>query len=1366
MTPAATLSDLLEELSRNGARLRLAAGGRLEVTAPRAGLSVALRDRIAANKPQLVAWLTAADDGARPEAGPVRITPDPGRRHDPFPLSDLQASFLIGSREGFELHVRPHQYMEIGFEHFDDARFGAAVNRALARQHGNIAVVRPDLRLEIVRDAGPVALRIEDVRGAPERAARDAALRTRAEMERAELPLDRWPWLDVRATLHGTDSAVVHLNSNNFFCDAAATGRLVSDILQCYEDPALRLEPPEVGYRDCVLALTAAEESEAGRRSRAYWYDRLADFPDAPAVPTVSGDAAAAGLGRRSHLSRHEIVLGAADWSAIRGRAAGQGLSATNTLLAVYAEVLSAWSGSRHFLINNMITHRVQLDPRAAAVLGNFASLYPLEVDWRAPGPFLARALRLQQRVLEDLRHLDWSGVKVLQELNRIRRTPGRAVCPFAVGSALFVGPADRPDYSVLETPQVLIDCEFWEQRDGSLWVVWDVVEELFPDGLVADMLGGFARALDRLAAGPEAWQAAALDLIAPDDLAERAAVNAAAAASMPEPAGLLHDALAERAGREPDRPAVRTADRVLGYGELYRRSLHLAALLRDRRVEPGALVAVVLPKGWRQAVAVYGILAAGCAYVPIDPAWPETRVAQLLESSEAVAAVTDAEHYAWLAAVTDLPVVDADNADGTAPGLAAAPGPRRAPTDPAYVIFTSGSTGEPKGAELDHRGPLTTIADVNRRFAIGPRDVLYGVSSLCFDLSVYDFFGSVHAGAELVLPPGGGTDPAAWAAAVAGHGVTVWNSVPAIMRLVAEAALAAGLSFPALRTVLLSGDWIPVDLPDQIRAVAPNARVISLGGATEASIWSIHHPIDRVDPAWVSIPYGRPLARQSWHVLDDSGRECPRWTPGHLYIGGSGVALGYLHDADKTAAAFVPHPLTGERLYRTGDLGRYLPGGDIEFLGRADDQVKIQGFRVEPGEVEHALLGHPGVRAAAVIARAAGGRAKQLAGFAAGHRGAPALEPDGLRAFLAARLPAHLVPTRIAVLDELPLTGNGKLDRRRLEALETPADRPAGTGARVEPDTPSERLLARIWREVLDCGPVGAHDDFFDLGGQSFAALRVSARIAAETGRHVPLGVLLERRTVAALGAWLDAADPDWSPLVRLGAEADAAPDAAPWFLIHPAGGGVLCYRELAAAAGTRSGALWALQAPGPAAGRPALDRMEDFVELYLSALAKARPHGPYRLAGWSSGAAIAFALAEELERRGESVERLVCVDAPAPGHAPTADERTWEQWFVEDVGEGVLDPAAAEAAYEVFRGILRACAGHRPGRIRARITLLRAGDGRVSEFAGHPAEHDPAWGWAALTEGAVTAQILPGTHYTLLTEPSVRRIAAALAG
>lgn len=1357
---------LIEALARHGVRLRLVGESQLSLQAPRGALPEPLRRQVAEHKAMLVQWLQARRD-AQEEALPA-IVPDAANRHAPFPFSELQASFHLGQGEGMEFHVRPHHYHEEDHAGLDLDRWQAALNRALERQRFNLPVVREDGCLEVPREFTPVVLVVHDLRALAPAAVQATLARTRARMAREVLPLDRWPWIAVEASRLPGDRVRLHINNNNFFSDGYGTQRLFQQVKALYREPQAELPALDLTYRDAVLALAAIEASPRGEAAWRYWQARVPNLPPPPPLPRAPG----APTRVRSHLERRESRLPAALWAQLKRRAQGRGITPSSALTAIYAQVLATWSGARHFVLNHMATHRFALHPQMREILGNFASLYPLEVDWRERAPFEERARRLQQQLTEDMRHLHCSGNRVLQALNQDRHTIGRAPCPFVVGSGLFMSPWEETGYSCLETPQVVLDYQFWETAGGELLAVWDVVEAQFPAGLVDAMQGAHEALLARLAQEDDAWRCTSFDLLPAVQRTQRLRINDTA---RPLPDGLLHSGLARTALERPRHPAVVDAEGPLDYAGLLAQAQALAARLREAGIGRGHRVAVCLPKGRGQAVAVHGVLAGGAAYVPLDPQWPHERIEALVRSVEA-SAVIGTEGVRCMPAAHDAQP---------------APACDTAPDDLAYVIFTSGSTGQPKGVMVDHRAALNTVLDVNRRFGIAQDDVILGLSSLCFDLSVHDVFGAAAAGATLVLPPPCEEPrPHVWLDLIERHGVTVWNSVPALMQLLVDAANTRHAVLPSLRIVLLSGDWVPVGLPAQVHRIAPNARVVSLGGATEAAIWSIFHPADDVPPGAPSVPYGMPLANQHWCVLDEEGRDAPTWVPGHLHIGGAGLARGYWADEARTAAAFVRHPVSGERLYRTGDLGRYLPDGNIEFLGRADLQLKVQGYRVEPGEIEAAMHAHPAVQAAAVVAAGSGG-ARRLLGFYTLRGECPA---ETLRAYLRARLPSYMVPAQLIALEALPLTPNGKLDR---QALARHADAPTPSSGPVAPRDETERALLALWEEVLQARPIGVADDFFDLGGQSFAAVRLMTRIAERFGQRLPIGALLEHRTVQELAARLArpqaAAATALVPLRTRGS-------GTPWFLVHPAGGSVLCYRALAE---RLAAPCWALQAPamqgeaGEGGGQAVLHTIEATATHYVAALRTARPHGPYVLGGWSSGGVIAFEMARQLEAAGETVERVVMIDAPAPLQPAPVDDATLLRWFVEDLDLGVDaaavavadDDAAAPPAMrlaralaalpaaegldaqrlapvlQVFCAVVRATRRYRLREsIAAPITVAKAREQRVTEFADHPGAALADWAWGPWSRTGVQAFELPGTHHTLLLAPQVEALAQAL--
>jgi amino acid adenylation domain-containing protein len=437
---------------------------------------------------------------------------------------------------------------------------------------------------------------------------------------------------------------------------------------------------------------------------------------------------------------------------------------------------------------------------------------------------------------------------------------------------------------------------------------------------------------------------------------------------------------------------------------------------------------------------------------------------------------------------------------------------------DTAYVIYTSGSTGKPKGCVIAHQAALNTVVDINRRFSVASNDKIMAISSLSFDLSVYDVFGGLAVGATLVMPESQTPDPAIWLSLAIDHEVTIWNSVPALIEMLAEYAEETGKLLPqSLRLALLSGDWIPLSVPPSLITFNPNMEIVSLGGATEASIWSIFHIIGRIEPDWTSIPYGRPLANQTMHVLNAWMEDCPPWVTGEICIGGTGVAKGYHNAPEITAASFVTHPVTGEILYRTGDQGRMRPEGWIEFLGRKDNQVKLRGYRIELGEIEDAIgkTGLVSKGVAHIIGETNENR--QLIAFVILDTALENKETfDGeLLTALGKRLPRYMVPSQIVHLNELPLTANGKVDRKKLAAL---GENLGAESVYVPPRNDTEFRLVELWKDLLDLEQVSVFDDFFALGGNSLIASRLIVKIHEIFEIELPFARLFEASNIAKL--------------------------------------------------------------------------------------------------------------------------------------------------------------------------------------------------------------------------------------------------------
>ncbi|MYR72828.1 MULTISPECIES: non-ribosomal peptide synthetase [unclassified Streptomyces] len=918
------------------------------------------------------------------ETGPG-LVPDPGARHDPFPLTDVQSAYLLGRGEAFDYGgVACHGYLEIALPAVADDTVEDAWNTLIQRHDMLRAVVSAEGHQRVLPQVPRYHVAHTDLGACDGPEERHALEAVRARMSHRHGPAERWPLFDLRTT-RTARGLRLHLSVDLLICDYSSIRLLLAELHElCTGAPPA--DPPGVTFRDYVLAARATQEGTRYQRDRAYWWDRVDSLPPAPELP-LRTDAPAA----PPRFHRHGTRLGPRRWEALNRRAAAAGVTASGALLQAFAEAVGRWSRHPRFTLGLTVQNRLPVHPGVDRVVGDFSSTSLLAVDLGDGTSLAERAQASQARLWDDMDHRLCGGVEVLREIAR-RRGRAEALMPVVFTSTVggpgggtgAAGPSSLMPggtlvHGITQTPQVWIDCQIMED-DGGLLAHWDVREGLFPDGVVQDMFDAFARLTHRLAGEDAVWhEADPLEL--PAAQVERLArVNATEA---PRTRGPLHAQVVAQAVRTPGRTAVVAPGRRLDYAELLARARGVAAALTREGVAPGERVGIVMDKGWEQVVAVLGVLLAGGAYLPVDTTQPALRRAAVL----ADAAVRTVLTQSWLSPGLELPPgVRSLTVDTSAPagGEEAYEDAATGPDDLAYVLYTSGSTGTPKGVMITHAAARNTVDDINHRFAVGPDDRILGLAHLGFDLSVYDIFGPLSVGGALVLPDAGRRgDPAHWAALAEEHAVTLWNSVPAQLQMLQE-YLRTG---PArgtgrMRLALLSGDWIPVTLPDAIRAHVPSLRVIALGGATEAAIWSIHHPVTDVDPDLVSIPYGRPLANQTVHVLDHRLRDCPEHVTGELYIGGAGLALGYLGDAERTRERFVVRPHSGERLYRTGDLGRRGADGVIELLGREDGQVKLNGHRVELAEVEAALRSHPSVRLAAALARGEGA-ARGLVAFA-----------------------------------------------------------------------------------------------------------------------------------------------------------------------------------------------------------------------------------------------------------------------------------------------------------------------------------------------------------------------------------------------
>jgi amino acid adenylation domain-containing protein len=899
-----------------------------------------------------------------------------------------------------------------------------------------------------------------------------------------------------------------------------------------------------------------------------------------------------------------------------------------------------------------------------------------------------------------------------------------------------------------------------------------------------------------------------------------------------------IHHLFEAQAKLQPERPALVFEEQSLSYGELNRRANQLAHYLQAIGVGPDTLVALFLERSVELMVGMWGILKAGGAYVPLDPTLPPERLAFLLDDTQAPVLLTQQRLVSKLP--TTLPHLRLICLDAEESMLSQQPATN--PASPVqshnlvYVLFTSGSTGQPKGVMVEHRQLLNYVRAITQRLELPAAAGYATVSTFAADLGNTMIFPALSGGGCLhIITHERATNPTALGDYFERHHLDCLKLVPSHL-----AALFASDQPERLlprQCLVLGGETSHWELVKKAQELAPACHIFNHYGPTETTVGVLTYPITPILesslplPPTPTVPLGRPLANTQIYLLNSYLQPVPVWMPGELYIGGDSVARGYLNRPDLTAEKFVPNPFIppgedGEqsfaltrpagshspvRLYRTGDLARYLPDGNIEFLGRIDNQVKIRGFRIELGEVEAALGQYPAIRENVVLAREDTPGDKRLVAYVIAQPGQTPGHQE-LRSFLQERLPEPLVPTAFVLLDQFPLTPNGKINRRALPVPDSP--QPPLDRAYLAPRNAIEEALASLWAGVLGVEQVGIRDNFFELGGHSLLAVRLMVQIHKWFGLDLPLATLFQDATIEQLASILTQPDnpAPTTPLVKI----QATGVKLPFFCVHPADGTVLSYVSLARYLG-QDQPFYGLQVAHLDESQPSQFRLKALASEYLQAIQTVQAAGPYLLGGWSLGGLVAFELAQQLRQQGEAVALVALFDSwtpeADPGHpeghisgssskpgsededialltdflrhirsryAPDLPVRLaadFRQLGPDEKLDYVLEQsrllefvfpegglAQLHQLYRVFRANIQGMSNYQPQVYPGPLTLFQASEWFAARQYPQDRMPDSSLGWRKLTAEPLTVYPVPGDHYTMLSEPNVRVLAEKL--
>jgi amino acid adenylation domain-containing protein len=1131
----------------------------------------------------------------------------------------------------------------------------------------------------------------------------------------------------------------------------------------------------------------------AGRPERAaerHWREYLAGYGGAAYFPPSADRAPEVGF------ADFEVHLPDGGAGRLRELCRERRLTPNTVVQGALALMLGLVSGENDIVTGGVVSTRPPELPDFDAAVGLFVNTLPLRVRLR-PDATVAEWLTGIQDDQIKVRQFDYVSQSEIKSWSDVPPETPLFQCLYVfqsypdadpeLGSAqpVSVTGGERPSGVSLRRARIGS-----EERSRHPLTVVVTVDDGFtaqfaydPEVLGEAEVRGFAqiflRFLDALVSMPDA-RLRALPTLSPAEFDR--AVHGFEDNAVPMPPATLPELFEARVRQAPGAIAVECDGVELTYAELDERAERLAARLAAQGVAPGGLVGVLLDRSVELIAGVLAVLKAGGAYVPLDLDYPAPRIAYMVEDSGLGLVLTREslrERVPAGAAVMTVDAADPQPATGSEP---ACEGERirPRPEDAAYVIYTSGSTGTPKGVVVEHRAIANIVRTPSHGpFRGGPGDRVLQFAPISFDASAWETFMALSAGATLVLVPGGS---AAFAAEPARHGARITHATlpPSVLEGIAPAQL------PELTTCIVAGDRPSIPL---MQRWAGRVALFNSYGPTEAAVgvtaWHCAPGPALDDAASRGLaPIGTPLANVRLYVLDGALRPVPTGVPGELYASGIQVARGYLGRPALTAGRFVADPFAadGSRMYRTGDLARRLEDGRLEFLGRADQQVKIRGYRIEPGEVESALAASPGVGRAVAVVREDRQRGKQLLGYVEPAPGA-SLDAAQVRRAAAQWLPDHMVPSQVIVVDRIPVTVNGKPDRAALPAPGGP------TAGRLAPRTPQEQLIAEVWAEVLDVERVGADENFFALGGDSIAGIKVFTRLRA-LGLPVGPKSVFQHQTVAELAA--HAVDPAAAsasgsePLIRMN---DSS--AEPIVFILPDGGGQLqSYANLARLLAPHAQVYGFNEHAVHAAGDGVHAGDDDGRPLaadYLRVMRDKQPQGPYHLAGWSFGGVCAFALAGHVLEAGERMGVLCIVDSLPT--APEVDGRSQAHFEHLSAARDELDRSRAanrrteglEAALseagmsreamaldldhidEVLASMVRAARAlltYRPRETACDLLLYEAAESAWPQ--------DPADAWSAVA-GKVSHRLVPGDHRAPLDEPHVRTvvqdIAAALA-
>ncbi|RQH23956.1 non-ribosomal peptide synthetase, partial [Okeania hirsuta] len=1310
-------------------------------------------------------------------------------------------------------------------------------------------------------------LPIVDLRQWSETARETEALRIATEQLRQRFDFNQGPLLRATLIQLTSDSYRLYFAIHHILVDAESLSQIVQELEIIYTAFCQGLPSPlpelTIQYADFTVWQRQRLKGEILSHQLTYWQRQLENLPQLklPTDRPRTAQTTFAGSFVRHRLSFDLIEK-------LKTLSNKESVTLFVTFATAIKVLLYRYSNQEDIVLGTVISQRTR--PELEGMMGNFINTLVLRSDLGGNPSFCELLKRVRNVCLSAYSHQDVPFQKVVEAFRpnqQVNQNPmfqvALTINPPLVGDAQTRGRGDAGTPIREIPPKISLtqkaDTQSWSPTEDKLgWkafhykvdpgiskfnltfslleegaegmvIVSEYNSDLFDATTIKGMSGHLSTLLEGIVTNPHI-SISELPLLTDKERHQLLVEWNNTQAEYPKDK-CIHQLFEEQVERTPDAVAVVFEDRQLTYHQLNCQANQLAHYLQTLGVAPEVLVGICVERSLEMIVGLLGILKAGGAYLPLDPSYPAERLSYILEDAAVPILVATKsvlsnlpQHQAKVVCLDrDLETLPSSQESTDNPAMAVTP------DNLAYVIYTSGSTGQPKGVLISHQNVTRLFRTTESIYNFNTNDCSTLFHSYAFDLSVWELWSALLYGGRLVIVPYWvSRSPKEFYDLLVQHQVTVLNQTPSAFTQLIEVDQDYSVDALKLRYVIFGGEVL------QIKTLVPwferhgdrFPQLINMYGITETTVHVTYKILSTDNIEQVSSPIGKALGDLKIYILDRDLQPVPIGVTGELHIGGAGLARGYLNRPELTAERFIPNPfdLHNSKLYKTGDLGRYLPDGNIEFIGRIDNQVKVRGYRIETGEIESTLTQHPSVKQAVVLATEDNSGNKSLVAYLVLESETPEgsqTEAIGkLKQYLKQRLPQYMIPSGFVVLPQLPLTPNGKVDRK---ALPIPDNISSVSTEYVAPETETQKALAEIWQEVLGIEQVGMHDNFFDLGGHSLLAVRLMAEIEKEFGQNISLAALFQGPTLEKLAILLrqsgDAGTPireiqpkisltqktdthSWSPLVAIQPQGNHPP----FFCMPGSGGNVVYFHQLARHLGNEQ-PFYALQPPSLDGVSEPFSSLEEVAAYYLQAIQTLQPSSPYFLGGHSFGGLVTFEMAQQLQQKGETVALLALFDFPAPLQGTTPKQLDWDdtRWLSNiahmleilsgknfDISYETLKPLTPEAQLNYLKRQMEIVSLLPPNsgieRVRGIVQTIKAEElafmsylpqrsyqGAITLFRTSKVDRDElgmlgdiptdtTWGWNQFSSQPVEVHVVPGNHITMLSEPHVMVLAEKL--